>query len=218
MLYMIDPRCRKSCLFKCTYTDTFTHVNFQKIVHVEFYEDVMSYINPKNVLSPKSSVRAVRVLEDKQEHSFSIARLRYDGREELACRWNGSDEEPSGHPNSRGLPTWFLIPYEMREDIMGGVIRRAKNERPHIFEELELIRNKFPMMEFSGTPITIYPIFNNLTLSDANLLVELISRDEHLKSAKVRVFDLDSDGEKTNDPISQIAGKLHITLYQASEN
>lgn len=54
-------------------------------------------------------------------------------------------------------------------------------------------------------------------LTDANLLVELISRDEHLKSAKVRIFDLDSEGEKTNDPISQIAGKPHITLYQVQE-
>lgn len=54
-------------------------------------------------------------------------------------------------------------------------------------------------------------------LTDANLLVELISRDEHLKSAKVRVFDLDSEGEKTNDPISQIAGKLYITLNQDPE-
>lgn len=30
---------------------------------------------------------------------------------------------------------------------MAGVIRRAKNERPHIFEELELIKNEPPMTE-----------------------------------------------------------------------
>jgi hypothetical protein len=135
----------------------------------------------------------------------------------LACRWNGGATEPVGHPNSRGLPTWFLIPNEMREDIMEGVIRRAMAERPSIFKELELIRHEFPITQFSGTHISIYPIVNNLTLSDANLLVELISRDEHLKSAKVKVFDLDSEGKKTNSPISKIAEKLHITLYQDAE-
>lgn len=177
----------------------------------------MSYTDPSKVISPKSSVSAVRILEDKQEKSFSVARLRYNQHEELACRWNGSEDEPSGHPNSRGIPTWFLIPKEMREDILGGVIKRAKTERPQIFDELELIRKEFPDMEgldTTGIAITIHAFEKNLSLADANLLVELIKRDEQLKTRKVDVFDIDGEENRTNNPISQIAGKLHVTLFR----
>lgn len=174
----------------------------------------MSYIDPSKVISPKSSVSAVRVIEDKKEGSFSIARLRYDQREELACRWNGGDDEPSGHPNSRGIPTWFLIPPQMREDVLEGVFKRARKERPQIFDEINLIKNEFSHSGMRGTAVTIHPFIKDLTLSDANLLVELIKKDDELKLIHVDVFEMDSEGNRTNDPISQIAGKLHITLLQ----
>lgn len=177
----------------------------------------MSYIDPNTVISPKSSVSAVRVIEDKKEGSFSIARLRYDGRETLACRWNGGENEPVGHPNSRGIPTWFIIPDQMQGDIMRGAITRAEFERPWIFEELELIKNEFSDTEVPGTAITIYPIENELSLVDANLLIEIIKIDEVLKHRNVDVFDMDSEGDRTSNPISKIAGKLHIKLFREAK-
>jgi hypothetical protein len=35
----------------------------------------------------------------------------WDGRPVLAMRWNGSSKEGGpGHPQSRGLPTWYILP------------------------------------------------------------------------------------------------------------
>jgi len=173
----------------------------------------MSYTDPSQVLSPKTLVRNVRVIENEGEGSYSIAKIIYDEREVLACRWNGGDQEPSGHPNSRGIPTWFVIPDRMKNDILKGVFSRAKNERYWIYNELEDIRNEFKY-EGSGTEIIIHPLSEKFNLSDANLLVELIKSDEALKDKNVDVFDVDSEGNRTNNPISQIAGKLHVTLLR----
>ncbi|KMK82603.1 hypothetical protein [Pectobacterium brasiliense] len=177
----------------------------------------MKYTDPSAVISPKSSVSSVRVIEDKKEGSFAITKLNYEGRETLACRWNGGENEPAGHPNSRGIPTWFIIPDEMQEDIMKGVIERAKSERSKIFDELELIKKEFPDVKFEGTVMNIYLIANDLTLVDANLLIEIIKRDEVLKSRNVDIFDMDSEGYRTNNPISKIAGKLHIKLFREAK-
>lgn len=38
---------------------------------------------------------------------------------------------------------------------MGGVIRRAKNKRLHIFEEIELIKNEFPMTDASAKSVKV---------------------------------------------------------------
>ena len=32
----------------------------------------------------------------------------------LAMRWNGTDDNVIGNPQSRGLPTWFIVPREFR--------------------------------------------------------------------------------------------------------
>jgi hypothetical protein len=39
-------------------------------------------------------------------------------RQTLAMRWNGSMENPKGHPQSRGLPVWFIVPREYHEAIL----------------------------------------------------------------------------------------------------
>ena len=49
-------------------------------------------------------VRTVRVL------SSSLAIGRWDNKPVLAMRWNGGKDSPIGNPQSRGLPTWFIVP------------------------------------------------------------------------------------------------------------
>jgi hypothetical protein len=51
-------------------------------------------------------------------------------------RWNGHDSRPSGNPQSRGLPTWFVVEEKYYECIMrSGLLAPDK---------LTLVRSFFP--------------------------------------------------------------------------
>jgi hypothetical protein len=40
--------------------------------------------------------------------------LNFDGEERIGIRWNGREEQPEiGNPQSRGKPTWFVVPREL---------------------------------------------------------------------------------------------------------
>jgi hypothetical protein len=75
----------------------------------------MAYIEPHNVLSPRSVVGAVDVIYNGGPGSWSVARLEYAGvQDRIGIRWNGSDKETGiGNPQSRGMPTWFVVPDEL---------------------------------------------------------------------------------------------------------
>ena len=71
----------------------------------------MAYQDPKNVDSPRGRWRLIEVLRNGGDESDSLAVGMWDGRPALAMRWNGSSEEQGvGNPQSRGLPTWFILP------------------------------------------------------------------------------------------------------------
>ncbi len=72
----------------------------------------MSYVDPKTVISPKNRVGFVKVLHDAGPGAWAAALLDYDGHEVIALRWNGGDGDESGigNPQSRGRPTWFVVP------------------------------------------------------------------------------------------------------------
>jgi hypothetical protein len=75
----------------------------------------MSYIDPKHVDSPKISVSALVPVYDAGEGKYAVALLKWDGEDRVAMRWNGETKDPNqkpppGNPQSRGLPTWFVIP------------------------------------------------------------------------------------------------------------
>jgi hypothetical protein len=44
------------------------------------------------------------------QETWAVALGYWEGKETLAIRWNGDDENPVGTPQSRGLPTWFILP------------------------------------------------------------------------------------------------------------
>lgn len=75
----------------------------------------MSYIPPADVISPRKSITNVRVLIDEGEENFSLAELQWDGEERMGLRWNGSTDSPIGNPQSRGIPTWFVLPEAIAE-------------------------------------------------------------------------------------------------------
>jgi hypothetical protein len=76
----------------------------------------MAYIKPESVLSPKAAVSKLNVLHNNGD--WSVAELEWNGKSALGLRWNGSDQESGcGTPQSRGLPTWFIVPDELANAI-----------------------------------------------------------------------------------------------------
>jgi hypothetical protein len=77
-----------------------------------------SYIPPDKVISPKRSWVLVSVLADFGEEDTALAIGRWDGQPSLGIRWNGSEDNPIGNPQSRGLPIWFVVPSRFRQAII----------------------------------------------------------------------------------------------------
>jgi len=73
----------------------------------------MRFTSPDTVISPKGSVSNVRVLLNTGEGGFAIAAMQWENQESLGIRWNGHPENPLGNPQSRGIPTWFILPEEI---------------------------------------------------------------------------------------------------------
>ena|ERR1035441_9607842 len=75
-----------------------------------------TYVKPVDVHAPKRHWMLLHVLFDggpateKNESPSSLAIGRWDNNPVLAMRWNGNEDNPIGNPQSRGLPTWFIIP------------------------------------------------------------------------------------------------------------
>jgi len=69
------------------------------------------FISASEVTSPRLRWSLIQVLDDpKQPITCVLALGRWDNRPVLAMRWNGDSENPIGNPQSRGLPTWFIVP------------------------------------------------------------------------------------------------------------
>jgi hypothetical protein len=81
------------------------------------------FVPPGNVMSPKRFWTLVSVIYDEGEGEAAAAIGRWDGKPVLAMRWNGSEENPIGNPQSRGLPIWFVIPTEFREPILKSILK-----------------------------------------------------------------------------------------------
>lgn len=77
----------------------------------------MSYVKPQDVASPRSRWRLRQVLYDGGEDNWSVAEGQWDNgalwTEVIALRWNGGKGSEMGNPQSRGLPTWFIVPDEL---------------------------------------------------------------------------------------------------------
>lgn len=98
----------------------------------------MEYTKPQEVVSPKVAVSNLRPIYDGGERNWSAALLDYEQEPSVGIRWNGHGNRP-GNPQSRGLPTWFVLPKEVRVPVLrsllaneligGGDIPRATAEQ-----------------------------------------------------------------------------------------
>ena len=96
----------------------------------------MPYKKPDQVRSPRKNWNLIAVLDDGSAKTTALAIGRWDGDLVLAMRWNGDDENPVGNPQSRGIPTWFVLEEKYYEAILGSGILSA--------DKLTLARSFFP--------------------------------------------------------------------------
>ena len=93
-------------------------------------------VRPGDVHSPKAKWNLIAVLDDGNDDGCALAIGRWAGVPVLAMRWNGDDQNPIGNPQSRGIPTWFIVPKKYNEALLqGGGITADK---------LSLARTFFP--------------------------------------------------------------------------
>lgn len=73
---------------------------------------------------------------------MAVALGRWEDVPVIAMRWNGTDDNPVGHPQSRGLPTWFIIDREGPEGRKGAYTDAIVEALPA--SERALVRNFIP--------------------------------------------------------------------------
>lgn len=100
----------------------------------------MSYVDPMSVKSPKDRITGVEVIFNKGPGEWSVAELEWDRDKALGIRWNGEKNGTGiGNPQSRGVPTWFVIPPELEEAIRAKAKELAETEDPTLvagYEEM----------------------------------------------------------------------------------
>jgi len=69
-----------------------------------------TYIEPDKVNSPRRHWTLIVVLDPGSEQDVALCAGRWDNTPCLGMRWNGSEANPLGNPQSRGIPTRFIIP------------------------------------------------------------------------------------------------------------
>jgi hypothetical protein len=156
-----------------------------------------TYIRPVDVHAPKRRWSLIHVIFDGGEEESSLAIGRWDNVPKLAIRWNGNPRNPLGNPQSRGLPTWFIVPdqhwkqileTEQYKSISGDTISLARNF-------LEMRRIYF----LSHCPIPTCRNYQGLVLHSFPPN-ELELRLEELERNDLRLYHIICDGSwKPND-------------------
>lgn len=86
------------------------------------------HIPPSDVISPKNRWTMISVLYTGTAGDYALALGRWSNQPVLGIRWNGNDESRIGNPQSRGLPTWFVVPTDLEDSILHTVAIRLAPE------------------------------------------------------------------------------------------
>ena len=78
----------------------------------------MSYIRPKDVKSPKGRWHLFEVVLAGKEGACAYALGEWDGERRIGFRWNGTEDNKIGNPQSRGLPTWTMLDERLHEAVV----------------------------------------------------------------------------------------------------
>ena len=123
-----------------------------RLVTYYVYAYVMNdnYIRAADVHAPKLHWTLIHVLQDGgeatslNESPSSLAIGRWDNKPALGMRWNGNGDNPLGNPQSRGLPTWFIVPEQYWKPILETGLRRVSDDTTEFARKfLEMEREYF---------------------------------------------------------------------------
>jgi len=72
------------------------------------------FVRPEDADSPRRHWTITTILDAGKEDTMAVALGKWrddDGNVSnvIALRWNGTSDNPIGNPQSRGLPTWFIV-------------------------------------------------------------------------------------------------------------
>jgi hypothetical protein len=95
---------------------------------------------PEHVTSPRANWTLIKVLHrgdpsepekhDPAGYSMAVGRWGESLDEQYPClaiRWNCNEGRPAGHPHSRGLPTWFIVPEPLVAGMLGALPQEMAN-------------------------------------------------------------------------------------------
>ena len=102
------------------------------------------YVDPQTVISPKNKVdrNSLEVIFDTGpvDHSWSVAKLRYDGRPRIGIRWNGDEKESKmGVPTATAHPVWFILPDEIADVVQARVEDLRKRDEASLLDDYRLM-------------------------------------------------------------------------------
>ena len=180
------------------------------------------HIDPETVHSAETGVADIRVIynamESTEEPSWSLASLRWNGRAVLAARWNGDDRDDQsgvGDPQSRGVPTWFILPNH--------IAKLVRKNLPEDFETLPPLHSRvrlspIPRRSWHGQPLAAPDHHWAVTELDAErrvLSLSNLSTGEKLRlwPEQVRSFIPDPMGPKYQPKTGQLTLSVQI-IYQ----
>ena len=107
----------------------------------------MAYVNPALVVAPRAVLRSVEILHDTGTGGWSVARLQWGDELRLGIRWNGDEKSVIGNPQSRGNPTWFVLPTALEPAVleevehlgMGDLYEQYKEASEDVEQEAEAL-------------------------------------------------------------------------------
>jgi hypothetical protein len=87
-------------------------------------------VDPHTVMSPKGAISNLRVIHDGRTFEegdplagWSCATFEWYGNPTTGLRWDGGEGQPSGMPQARGIPIWFVVP-----DPLAEIVAKTVNE------------------------------------------------------------------------------------------
>ena len=84
------------------------------------------YNLPEDAHSPKRNWTLIDVLVPGKAGTLAVALGRWDSNPVIGMRWNGTKNNPVGNPQSRGLPTWFILDDPYAEAIIGTLTKEKQ--------------------------------------------------------------------------------------------
>jgi hypothetical protein len=133
-------------------------------------------VNPNTVLSPKQSVSNLCVIFDGGLYNvndpwsgMSVAQLLWEGSPAVGIRWNGVLGENVGQPQSRGLPTWFILPDPLVGPVLDCIDQHVKGGNSASAEALPPRRRLLDLIAFvrAASDAELASMIDQMALSPA---------------------------------------------------